>query len=49
MKIWIFGHASDTNYLTCVLCDKVTRGEITRHKQHLLGGFKNSTIYVKFP
>ena len=32
----------DTNTLICIFCDKVTKGDIYRQKQHLVGGFRNS-------
>ena len=28
--------------LICIFCDKVTKGDIYRQKQHLVGGFRNS-------
>ena len=31
----------DLNTIICIFCDKVTKGVIYRHKQHLVGGHRN--------
>ena len=32
----------DFNTIICIFCYKVTKGGIYRHKQHLIGGYKNA-------
>ena len=32
----------DLKTIICILCDKVTKWGIYRHKQHLVGGYKNA-------
>ncbi|KAJ9697130.1 hypothetical protein PVL29_009062 [Vitis rotundifolia] len=32
----------DLNTIICIFCDKVTKGGIYRHKQHLVGGYRNA-------
>ena len=35
--------------MTCLFCNKVTKGGIHRAKQHQVGNFKNSTKCLKCP
>ena len=37
----------DKNAVTCLFCNKVTKGGIHRAKQHQVGNFKNSTKCLK--
>ena len=37
----------DLNTIICIFCDKVTKGGIYRHKQHLVGGHRNAKKYMK--
>ena len=39
----------DLNTIICILCDKVTKGGIYRHKQHLFGGHRNAKKCTKCP
>ena len=32
----------DLNTIICIFCEKVTKGGIYRHKQHLVGGYRNA-------
>ena len=32
----------DLNTIICIFCDKVTKEDIYRHKQHLVGGYRNA-------
>lgn len=40
---WDYGQPlpGDKNAVNCDFCKIVTKGGINRHKQHLVGGFKN--------
>ncbi|KAL2238042.1 UNVERIFIED_CONTAM: hypothetical protein Sindi_0995900 [Sesamum indicum] len=40
---------NNTNTVKCNFCAKVHKGGITRHKQHLIGGFRNSKPCPKCP
>ena len=37
----------DLNTIICIFCDKVTKGGIYRHKQHLVGGHRNAKKCTK--
>ena len=37
----------DLNTIVCIFCDKVTKGGIYRHKQHLVGGHRNAKKCTK--
>ena len=39
----------DLNTIICIFCDKVTKGGIYRHKQHLVGGHRNAKKCTKCP
>ncbi|RVW13610.1 hypothetical protein CK203_088822 [Vitis vinifera] len=39
----------DLNTIICIFCDKVTKGGIYRHKQHLVGGYRNAKKCRKCP
>ena len=39
----------DLNTFICIFCDKVTKGGIYRHKQHLVGGHRNANRCTKCP
>ena len=39
----------DLNTIICICCDKVTKGGIYRHKQHLVSGHTNATKCTKCP
>ena len=38
-----------SNTIICIFCDKVTKGGIYRHKQHLVGGHRNAKKCTKCP
>ncbi|XP_039118761.1 uncharacterized protein LOC120254803 [Dioscorea cayenensis subsp. rotundata] len=40
---------NNKNDLKCNFCDKVTKGGIFRAKQHIVGGFRNTTICQRCP
>ncbi|XP_039127447.1 uncharacterized protein LOC120263558 isoform X1 [Dioscorea cayenensis subsp. rotundata] len=40
---------NNKNDLKCNFCNKVTKGEIFRAKQHIVGGFRNTTICQRCP
>ena len=40
-------NVKDLNTIICIFCDKVTKGGIYRHKQHLVGGHRNAKKYTK--
>ncbi|KAK4581650.1 hypothetical protein RGQ29_025008 [Quercus rubra] len=42
-------NVEDKNAVTCLFCNKVTKGGIHRAKQHQVGNFKNSTKCLKCP
>ena len=42
-------NAKDKNLVTCLFCNKVTKGGIHRAKQHQVGNFKSTTKYLKYP
>ncbi|KAM4094026.1 hypothetical protein ACB094_06G164000 [Castanea mollissima] len=42
-------NVEDKNAVTCLFCNKVTKGDIHREKQHQIGNFKNSTKCLKCP
>ena len=42
-------NVEDKNVVTCLFCNKVTKGGIHRAKQHQVGNFKNSTKCLKCP
>ena len=42
-------HEKDLNTIICIFCDKVTKGGIYRHKQHLVGGYRNAKKCTKCP
>ena len=37
----------DLNTINCIFCDKVTKGDIYRYKQHLVGGYRNAKTNVR--
>ncbi|KAK4393983.1 hypothetical protein Sango_1869100 [Sesamum angolense] len=39
--------SNNTNNVKCNFCSKVHKGGITRHKQQLIGGFRNSKPCLK--
>ncbi|RVW73543.1 hypothetical protein CK203_062078 [Vitis vinifera] len=42
---WKYGrlvNEKDLNTIICIFCDKVTKGGIYRHKQHLVSGYRNA-------
>ena len=39
----------DLNAIIYIFCDKVTKGDIYRHKQHLVGGHRNAKKCTKCP
>ncbi|KAM4091218.1 hypothetical protein ACJW30_09G121400 [Castanea mollissima] len=41
-------NVKDKNAVTCLFCNKVTKGRIHRAKQHQVGNFKNSTKCLKY-
>ena len=47
---WQYGVADpkDPNVIKCCFCDKVTKGGIYRHKQHLVGGYRNATACKRY-
>ncbi|RVW36765.1 hypothetical protein CK203_101561 [Vitis vinifera] len=49
---WKYGrlvNEKDLNTIICIFCDKVTKGGIYRHKQHLVGGYRNAKKCRKCP
>ena len=40
---------TDLNTIICIFCEKVTKGGIYRHKQHLVGGHRNAKKCTKCP
>ena len=41
-KYFWLPNEQDLNTIICIFCDKVTKGGIYRHKQHLVGGHRNA-------
>ncbi|MCR2848065.1 hypothetical protein, partial [Heyndrickxia coagulans] len=39
----------DVTKIVCIYCDKIMRGDIYRHKQHLVGGYRNAAKCKKCP
>ena len=49
---WKYVHLvneKDLNIIICIFCDKVTKGGIYKHKQHLVGGYRNVKKCIKCP
>ncbi|RVW13361.1 hypothetical protein CK203_095743 [Vitis vinifera] len=49
---WKYGrlvNEKDLNTIICIFCEKVTKGGIYRHKQHLVGGYRNAKKCRKCP
>ncbi|RVW21092.1 hypothetical protein CK203_106163 [Vitis vinifera] len=49
---WKYGrlvNEKDLNTIICIFCDKVTKGGIYRHKQHLVGVYRNAKKCRKCP
>ncbi|RVW19008.1 hypothetical protein CK203_095024 [Vitis vinifera] len=49
---WKYGrlvNEKDLNTIICIFCEKVTKGGIYRHKQHLVGGYRNAKKFRKCP
>ena len=47
---WKYTRLPNEKYLNTIIgifCDKVTKGGIYRHKQHLVGGHRNAKICTK--
>ena len=48
---WKYGrlvNEKDLNTIICIFCDKVTKGGIYRHKQHLVSGYRNAKKCRKY-
>ena len=45
---WKYARLSNEKDLNtiCIFCDKVTKWGIYRHKQHLVGGYRNAKKYI---
>ena len=49
---WKYAHLpneKDLNTIICIFCDKVTKGGIYKHIQHLVGGYRNAKQCRKCP